>query len=504
MRLYTHTAIALVALLFGWCRQGIASGVQVSNLQLQDAQTLTLDLSWEHSWNLNDSLPDANHDAVWLFIKLKKDAGLWQHRMLDANSAAHQSTGGAVMVQPSADGLGVFVMPQAISAGNQTTTLTLALDQPLWDGQFLVRAFAIEMVWVPEGPFQLGDAVSVNAFRDGAQAAPYTVSSELAIEVGTGAGLLSNAQDEHAPASTIPAPYPKGFSGMYAMKYEISQEQYVAFLNTLTVDQQTERTAVPPSGSVGTHAMIAAGGNNRNGIVIETMATAGAAATYVCDGSGAAPFNSTDDGQHRACNYLNWADVLAYLDWSGLRPMTELEFEKICRGSAAVMPGEFAWGTDSIIDANTPVNDGESSEAVAEMGTATAGIGNHGFDGLAGPLRCGFAGTTSTNRLTIGASAYGALEMSGNLWELCVPVTTTDALAFDGSTGDGSLDANGDADVPSWLGATGGHRGGAWNSGIGNVGDWRDLAVSDRWYAGLQPNTRRNTTGGRGVRQKDW
>ena len=42
-------------------------------------------------------------------------------------------------------------------------------------------------------------------------------------------------------------------------------------------------------------------------------------------------------------------DLVAYLDWAALRPMTELEYEKIARGSAeAIVPGEYAWGSTSI------------------------------------------------------------------------------------------------------------------------------------------------------------
>jgi formylglycine-generating enzyme required for sulfatase activity len=42
-------------------------------------------------------------------------------------------------------------------------------------------------------------------------------------------------------------------------------------------------------------------------------------------------------------NILSWFDVAAYLDWAALRPMTELEFEKVCRGPENRIAGEYAW-----------------------------------------------------------------------------------------------------------------------------------------------------------------
>ena len=39
-----------------------------------------------------------------------------------------------------------------------------------------------------------------------------------------------------------------------------------------------------------------------------------------------------------------WDDAIRYSAWVGLRPMTELEFEKACRGPLATVDGEFPWG----------------------------------------------------------------------------------------------------------------------------------------------------------------
>ncbi|HEX2898177.1 MAG TPA: hypothetical protein VHS96_00505, partial [Bacteroidia bacterium] len=144
------------------------------------------------------------------------------------------------------------------------------------------------------------------------------------------------------------------------------------------------------------------------------------------------------------------------------------------------------------------LHDGSAQEAVSETGTATAGLGSHGYAGPQGPLRCGFAGHANSDRLQAGAGYYGHMELSGNLWELCVSTRAT-GLGFSGNHGDGTLAENGEADVPTWPGPDGiGFKGGGWNSGI--IPGFRDLAVSDRFYIDWATDLRRNTSGGRGAR----
>jgi formylglycine-generating enzyme required for sulfatase activity len=132
-----------------------------------------------------------------------------------------------------------------------------------------------------------------------------------------------------------------------------------------------------------------------------------------------------------------------------------------------------------------------------------AGLANHGYQGIMGPLRCGFAAGNHSGRLQAGSAYYGVFEMSGNLWETVISVCDS-GLQFAGNCGDGQLDTEGRANVISWpdpQSANGtGLRGGAWNSGIYVPGSFRDLAISDRFYAGQPAAERRNTSGGRGAR----
>lgn len=487
-----------IGIWWGWlvAMSSLPLCLSANNLRITDVQcsktTLRFTVAWDNGWNL-DSGP-GNHDAVWIFAKHRKALGNWSHLGLSNSLVAHHvSDPSSITVVPTYDGVGVMLRNARPGSGHvPEVEVVLTLQQPLAPGYTDIRVFGIEMAYVPEGIYWLGDAASNFTLRDDNTRQPYWMHSEDAIPQS-----WISADSAKGPSGDIPAGFPKGFQGFYLMKYELSQEQYVDFLNTLTLDQQRNRTANPPDTMDGALALTT-GLANRNGIVLRSHGHAGQnSATYACNPDGVAP-NDEDDGQSRACNWLSWGDLGAYLDWAGLRPMTELEYEKACRGTAYYEAKEFAWGTDSIIDANTVLEDGTEREQVAETGNDRAGLGSHGYDGPAGPLRCGFAATDASNRLQAGAGYYGHMELSGNLWELCVSVLPG-GLGFTATCGDGQLTAAGEANVPTWPGPGGvGFRGGAWNSGI--LPGFRDLAVSDRFYIDWLSDIRRNTAGGRGAR----
>jgi formylglycine-generating enzyme required for sulfatase activity len=186
-----------------------------------------------------------------------------------------------------------------------------------------------------------------------------------------------------------------------------------------------------------------------------------------------------------------------------------MEFEKACRGTNSSVAGEFAWGTPYITNANTAIYDGTVFETVSEVSSGESGLANHGTIiasqgwGLRGPLRTGFAANQSSTRISAGASFYGVMEMSGNVWEMVI-AANGDGLNFSRIFGDGILDSNGNANESGWSNSSTASgvilRGGAWGSIVSEVGAWRDLAVSDRYYSHVKPSTRRNSLGGRGGR----
>ena len=156
-------------------------------------------------------------------------------------------------------------------------------------------------------------------------------------------------------------------------------------------------------------------------------------------------------------------DGAAYADWAGLRPMTELEFEKACRGNQTPVPDEFAWGTTSITAATGISNDGAANEVPSNAGANCAvGFGA----GINGPLRVGSFATSSSTREQAGASFYGIMELSGNLWERPVTIGNVGGRLFTGTLGDGSLSAAGNATNGDWPGINAGEVTGASGSGF--------------------------------------
>lgn len=483
-----HLLLRCILALGLWCSGGVAlaSGLSLSDLRIEADGRISVAVAWQHSWHLASG--PANHDAVWLFAKVRGGDGVWRHLALATASPAASPLEAAV----SADQLGALLSPVAGHVGDLgPVRVALTPLQPLPADATELRFYAIEMVAIPGGGFWLGDGSSHHSF-----AAPDGQPFYLDAEEALPAGVLADTGD-YAPAGAIPALYPKGVAPFYCMKYELSQAQYADFLNTLSYAQQARRTTAAPDAAPGT-AALPLGPAQRNGIrILQSGSADHTPAVYAHDLDGQT-FNAANDGQHRACNFLTWDDLCAYLDWAGLRPMTEFEYEKASRGPLYPLAGEFAWGDTLAIDANTVADDGHATEHVLEQGDAHTGLAAHGYDGPQGPLRCGFAAGEASGRAAAGAGFYGVMELSGNLWEQCVTVNAQ-GLTYTGDLGDGRLDEQGQANTPGWPASNGaGFRGGGWNSGI--IPGFRDLATSDRFYAGLASTARRGTAGGRGCR----
>jgi hypothetical protein len=88
---------------------------------------------------------------------------------------------------------------------------------------------------------------------------------------------------------------------------------------------------------------------------------------------------------------LSWADGASFASWAGLRPMTELELEKVVRGFREPMPDEVGpsyWGIGGFNtwDWNAFKGDPQSERAVT-VGNATGRRfkGTHGRGGLTLP-----------------------------------------------------------------------------------------------------------------------
>lgn len=469
---------------------GFGNNLTIDSLELTGPDRIRFRVSWENSWNYTDSLAPFNRDGAWLFCKGRSaDDGNWRHLRI---SAAEWIGGPGADLRVAGTGTGVMALPAGRGDGDFTgAVVELRLETAsLMEGYTALRVFGIEMVEVPEGPFYAGDSASNNTFVTAGGRLPYRVASEAAVPCGPEAGKLWSAGD-FTPQGNAPAAFPKGYAAFYTMKYEISQAQYAAFLNTLSSGQVAANRL---------STLVEAPCFGSDHITGERNYLTEVDGVFGCDANGNGILNEAGDGGDVACNFLSWSQLTAYLDWAGLRPMTELEYEKAGRGGEYPLPLGFAWGSDQAVNTLETTGLATAAEHCTNEVPAGHGLANFGYCLPSGPLRCGFAAFSATGRVPTGASYYGIMELSGNLWELCV-VLTSAGLRFTGEHGDGELDASGREDAWNWLPGAGGHRGGAWNSGI--LPGFRDLAVSDRFFAFVNPDALiRGTSGGRGVISK--
>ncbi|MDA1087791.1 MAG: SUMF1/EgtB/PvdO family nonheme iron enzyme [Verrucomicrobia bacterium] len=477
------------------------------------AATVAFDLAWDGSWRAVWEEPAErtggkqaakleNWDAAWIFVKFRKGgADGWSHATLSPNADVHSApTGAALQVGATEDnrrGLGVFIHRQAAGSGPvawKGVKLRWLLDadgitnagefkiaspgtppaekpatksKPVPDefdalsqedddglltqldlvdaemdrkaaretGVVDVRIQAIRMVYVPECAFWAGDGTTnmiAGQFSAGESTEPLRVESEAALTLGgadrANLGNRDNlfAADDFSTRRTriLPAAFPKGFAAFYCMRHEITRGEMTTFLNTLSGSQQA--------------AMEDLIGAGQNGI---TLTGSGLLAKYETD----APY--------AACDGVAWREALAFAVWAGLRPMTELEFEKACRGPLKPVPDEYAWGT-------------------------AEGVGADG-DKARDELR------------NAGASYWGILDLTGNVSENTVAVGLPIGRQFDGAHGDGTVgdlskwnDFGGHFDDEERPGLLGGPRG-WWMLGGGMI--WRGapnyttvMRVSDR------------------------
>jgi formylglycine-generating enzyme required for sulfatase activity len=362
----------------------------------------------------------------------------------------------------------------------------------------------MEVINIPQGDFFIGD--NSNGVGNGSGSNTWGFRSQLITNAVQTAGIGSacNYKSNCGWGSTSPLPstFPLGWNSFYSMKYEISQDQYTSFLNTLTFTQQLARTNFNPASAVGTYAIATAATPVRNGIKIRTSGVSAITpAVYGCDLNNNGVFNEAADGQNIACGWLSWSDLMAYLDWAALRPMTEFEYEKICRGtSPSPIPYEYAWNAISITQATASSlnNAGQASETSTAAGN---GLCNYGGGPGAGPLRCGFAAGASTNKAQAGGAWYGVMEMSGNLWEQCVGGYNFNYSAFTNTCGDGTLTAAGAANVTNWPVSGGGQAGGVLRGGsYGDAAIYQTISDCVQMTNNANQNRNNPSVGGRGVR----
>jgi len=556
--LFSITSLFTLLLPISLC----ANNIKVSNFSLigQDFSAGTnhisnsikvkFDLRWENSWRTS-TVPN-NWDAAWVFIKYRVNNGNWEHAYI--NNTGHTAPAGSIieiglrrnnepfdltsnqgvgaLIYRNEEGNGDFILQDIRLQWNYRTNPNLQVEDV---GNVDIRVFAIEMVYVPEGAFYVGSGGTpgtaphfedgeAGSFTDGSWTSgatiPFRINNEDAINIAPEAGSLWGTATEQnyqiGGEAIIPDEFPKGFAAFYCMKYDISQQQYVDFLNSLNRTQQNLRTEANLGIGVTnvTNTFVMSNSPTllrRNGIRCNPIIDANDPITFFCDLNENGIGNEEDDGTCITANYNNTMDIAAYLDWSGLRFMTELEFEKACRGINDPVPNESAWGSTSICDEEYLMeNIGKINERVAFNYCINSGNASYrqttGFHTeTAGPIRVGTFATSNSNRIQAGASYYGIMDLTGNLWGRFVTVANLTGREYNGNHGDGTLSISGNANVQRWPGTSGGEVNNVVGYGF-RGGDWGDvpfrLAVSSRWASSYAHPNRTYHTTGRGCRSK--
>ncbi len=505
---YLKTGLLLLLYCISFSGWAYANNLSISDIALEspDADNETMkvkfDVSWDNSWRNM-----LNYDAAWVFVKYSTDSGTsWSHATIataGTNPTGFSAgTGTSVVILVPSDKKGCFV--QRANQGQGSLSVNDIRIVWAWgeDGlelgsSAMIKVIGVEMVYIPSGSFYVGDG---NGSSESSYSFHRNGYNDTAVEISASSKLITcdiNANDDidTSPVSvdgdggvTGNQNFPTGYRAFYAMKYEISENQWVDFFNTLTNSEKTNRDISSVSGKAADSVV------NRN--------------TFSWVSGDAATSNSD-----RACAYLSWMDLCAYADWAALRPMTELEFEKTARGTNSPVIGEYAWGNTAISPATTISGTEDGTETITDQNANccyddTTFIGGGGGKG---PLRCGIFAGTSTSRAGAGAGFYGVMELSGNTMERTVTLGNSYGRAFSGTNGDGVLSSassyEGNATNTDWpgidditeRGVTGsdgsGLKGGSWNTVTAGL-----IAVSDRTYSSLSDSSRSSSYGGRCAR----
>jgi len=475
-----------------------ANNISISNVSLTGINTtdhyafVNFNISWDNSWRTS-SAPN-NWDAAWVFVKYKvngdyvsaagatstgttitvgsttglrvgmrvcKSAGtgvitegtvvtaiidgtsftvsiapttalsgglsvvrgyaIWEHAIL--NGTGHTAPTGST-ITPASDGTGVFIYRSSDGTGTNTfTNAQLRWNYGAEQTEVDIRVFAIEMVYVPEGSFYVGSGgTETGSFTNGSwltgATIPLLCSSENALTISQTTGNLWATKLTLISAGSLAADYPKGYNAFYCMKYEVTQQMFVDFLNTLTYTQQTTMGASP---------------NSLIGYVGDTTYRYKIYRSVIGTNSYIPAVYTSPSNSHVACK-LSWVYFAAYLDWSGLRPMTELEYEKACRGPETPVPNEFPWGNTGIVKSTYTINDdGSTNESIGTnyQSNSTNYVSSSGAVSSDLTIYTSSAGATSSTTVaytsTAGATSSGTTVIVASTMGLLVgmPVSVT-------------------------------------------------------------------------------
>lgn len=528
-----------------------ANGITIQKVSLTDTNRTTktvmirFSITWENSWR--DSI---NWDAAWIFVKFRepKDS-VWKYRHLTLSDAGSMpGTGNTTMKFAfSDDRKGVFYYRAAMGSGNvKMDSVKLSWNYGADNVQLIdsveLKLFATEMVYIPTGSFALGDGngsnKSYNSFQLKNAPNNYAVITDrwsplINTKNGTNlsgdddAALYSNGMriaglnglDLNGDRNAELPDFPTGYRSFYCMKYDVTQGQYGDFLNTLSLrdtslgsmffPDTTRLKRINPKYKMALSML----DPFYNGIPLDPKRH-----TVILDSVQAKYIVGRPD---RAYGQGNETSYISFADWAGLRPMSEMEYEKAARGPLAPIyktytqdPNwnadttrgwsgfDWAWGNDTAIarlNTSSGNNNGILAYSGVENGTETFNNYNKykryfnptgntgpldisrsftGGDQGTGPYRVGIFATDSSDRITSGASYYGIMDLSKNVSKMLGNAGNARGRTLSYKKhGDGILNGVGQSDANELIGSGGG---GAFSSAF----IYRTGAVSERNLGG--------------------
>jgi formylglycine-generating enzyme required for sulfatase activity len=300
------------------------------------------------------------------------------------------------------------------------------------------------------------------------------------VEVGVGGSTIGDP-------GVLGDDYPTGYEAFYCMKYDVTQGQYVDYLNSLPPDVAAGRSCLGTE--VGCDYPMPRG-SERGGLTISVSGWPTAAGEDEASrktkkaaadpGKAQGALNLADElleeadraeaeraeaelaaaegkGKEagpapganklppvysarlpfRSCSGISRSDMYAYAIWTGMRPMSELEFEKARRGARNPVPHENDTGTTNGAPADV-TKDMVDRESPAERFLRGNSAGGYGSPMTV--FRVGCFATPTSDRVAANATYWGILEFAGN-------AVSALRRGFQGSHGDGTSPA-GKPDAP--------------------------------------------------------